>query len=66
MNNKISDKDKIAWGNFLKKKESLPNKDNLAEKKNNIKTYTFDLHGFSLTEANLKINDLIYNSYEKE
>ena len=65
LNNKISNKDKIAWENFLKKKESLPNKDILAEKKNNIKTYIFDLHGFSLTEANLKINDLIYNSYEK-
>ena len=65
MNNKISDKDKIDWENFLKKNESLPNKDNLTEKKNNIKTYSFDLHGYSLTDANLKINDLIYNSYEK-
>ena len=65
LNNKISDKDKIAWENFLKKKESLPNKDNLTEKKNNIKTYSFDLHGYSLADANLKIKDLIYNSYEK-
>ena len=65
LKNKISDKDKIDWENFLKKNESLPNKDNLTEKKNNIKTYSFDLHGYSLTEANLKINDLIYNSYEK-
>ena len=65
LNNKISDKDKIDWENFLKKNESLPNKDNLIEKKNKIKTYSFDLHGYSLTDANLKINDLIYNSYEK-
>ena len=65
LNNKISDKDKIDWENFLKKNESLPNKDNLTEKKNNIKTYSFDLHGYSLADANLKIKDLIYNSYEK-
>ena len=65
MNNKISDKDKIDWENFLKKNESLPNKDNLTEKKSNTKTYSFDLHGYSLSDANLKINDLINSSYEK-
>ena len=63
MNSKISDKDKKDWENFLSNNEKLPNKDlNKKErKKNNINTY--DLHGYSLEEANNKINNLIHEAY---
>ena len=65
MNNKISDKDKKDWENFLSNDESLSNKDINFSKKENIKNRTYDLHGFSLDEANKKIKDIINNAYEK-
>ena len=64
MNSKISDKDKKDWENFLSSNDNLPNKDlNLKEKKI-IKINSFDLHGYSLEDANNKINDLIHKSYK--
>jgi DNA-nicking Smr family endonuclease len=65
LNSDISDKDKKDWENFLSNKETLPNKDTKAIKKK-LKTLSFDLHGYSLNEANQKIKNLINNSYEKE
>ena len=63
MNSKISDKDKRDWENFLTRKDSLPNKDFELSKEERIKTKSFDLHGFTLEEANFKITDLIKTSY---
>ena len=66
MNSKISDKDKKDWENFLSSNESLPNKElNLKEKKRK-KINSFDLHGYSLEDANNKINDLIHACYKNE
>ena len=66
MNSKISDKDKKDWENFLSSNESLPNKElNLKEKKRK-KINSFDLHGYSLEDANNKINDLIHTCYKNE
>ena len=64
MNSNISDKDKKDWENFLSKEESLPNKDLKISKNKKISSKLCDLHGYSLDEANKKINDLIRNSYE--
>ena len=47
----------------MSKKESLPNKDSKTLKKKD-KNRQFDLHGYSLDEANKKIRDLIINAYE--
>ena len=66
MNNRISNKDKKDWENFLSNKETLPNKDIRASRAKNLKSLTFDLHGYSLNEANSKIDYLIKNSYENE
>ena len=66
MNNRISNKDKKDWENFLSNKETLPNKDIGASRAKNLKSLTFDLHGYSLDEANSKIDYLIKNSYENE
>ena len=66
MNSKISDKDKKDWEDFLSSNENLPNKDIKLNKKINSKASTFDLHGYSLDGANKKINDLIFEAYEKE
>ena len=65
MSNKISDKDKKDWENFLSNNESLRDKDINFSKKEIIKNKTYDLHGFTLDEANKKIKDIINNAYEK-
>ena len=64
MNNDISDKDKKDWENFLSKDERLPNKDINNPKIKKFSSKTCDLHGYSLDEANKKINNLILNAYE--
>ena len=65
MSNKISDKDKKDWEDFLSKDESLPDKDVKHTKEEIIKTQKFDLHGYSLEEANSKVKSLINESYKK-
>ena len=66
MNNKISDKDKKDWEEFLSSEENLPDKDSSISKKKNQKIKTFDLHGYSLNDANKKIRDLIFEAYKKQ
>ena len=65
MNSKISDKDKKDWEDFLSSNENLPNKDLNSKQKTNKKIYTFDLHGYSLDDANKKTEDLIWDAYNK-
>ena len=64
MTDNISEKDKKDWENFLSKNENLPNKDLKVSKEKNIKTKVCDLHGYSLEDANKKMNDLIHLSFE--
>tara|TARA_A100001011_G_scaffold82457_1_gene85897 strand:+ start:649 stop:1068 length:420 start_codon:yes stop_codon:yes gene_type:complete len=64
LNRNISDKDKKDWENFLSKDDGLPNKDLEISKNKKITSKICDLHGYSLDEANKKVNDLICNSYE--
>ena len=63
MNDKISDKDKKEWEKFLSSKEKLPNKDLKFSKEKTQKIRSLDLHGYSLQEANLKIENFIQQSY---
>ena len=65
MNSKISDKDKKDLENFLSNKEKLQYKENIFKKDRIVKIKTLDLHGYSLDEANDKINNLIRNSYNQ-
>ena len=65
MNDKISDKDKLDWENFLKSKEKLIDKD---YKDKNIKLYStrsIDLHGYTLDEANKTIEDFINTAFSE-
>jgi len=66
LNNKISDKDRKDWENFLNNKENIPDKDDYLKAKKDNQVYHFDLHGYSLDEANKKIKDVIYDAYFKE
>ena len=64
MNDKISEKDKQDWDNFISKKEKLPNKDNNSKKVKNQKVRSLDLHGYTLDQANKKIKDFIIENYK--
>ena len=66
MNNNISDKDKKDWEKFLSEKETLIDKDDNLKKNNETKTIRFDLHGYSLDQANKEINKLINYSYDQK
>ena len=66
MNNKISDKDKRDWQNFISSEEKIYNKDSSLSQtrtyKDEIKT--IDLHGFSLENANKTIDEFISRCFE--
>ena len=64
MNDKILDKDKQAWENFLSGDEKLDNKDFKLNKKKTLKIKNIDLHGYTLQEANKTIQEFINNSYD--
>ena len=66
MNSKISDKDKKDWENFLSNNEKLVDKDKSSILKKKYITNSFDLHGFSLNDANKKIYELIVAAYNQE
>ena len=63
MNRRISDKDKKDWENFLQNKEKLSDKEEKFKTKKRINSRTFDFHGYSLDEANQKIEELIGEAY---
>ena len=65
MNSKVSDKDKKDWESFLSNNEKLKNKDEKFIAKNIYKSLTLDLHGYSLEDANKKIDNLIRSSYDQ-
>ena len=66
MTNKISEKDKKDWENFLSKNEKLPNKDFKKDIKLSFKTRSIDLHGYTLEEANKSIENFIIKSYQEK
>ena len=65
MKNKLSDKDKKDWQNFLNSSEKLQAKEE--DKPNNqaISEKSIDLHGYTLQEANEEISKFIDNCYLK-
>ena len=65
MNSKVSDKDKKDWERFLFNNEKLENKDEKLVTKKIHKSLTLDLHGYSLEDANKKIDNLIRSSYDQ-
>ena len=64
MNSKISDKDKKDWIDFLSNNETLTDKDENFKKQKIKKPFSFDLHGYSLDEANKKIKSIVWDAYE--
>jgi len=64
LNDKISDKDKKDWEEFLSSKEKLPNKDLNFKKRKILKIKHIDFHGFTLEQANLTITKFIDVCYK--
>jgi len=66
LNNKLSDKDKRDWQNFISSEEKVLNKDlslsQIKTEKNLVKT--IDLHGFSLENANRTIDEFINRCFK--
>ena len=57
---KISDKDKEDWKKFIDSNDKLINKDlNNQSIKKNLKNKSIDLHGYTLENANITIDDFI-------
>ena len=63
MINKLSDKDKKDWQNFLNSSEKLQAKEEDKSKNQVISEKSIDLHGYTLKEANEEISKFIDNCY---
>ena len=63
MSNDISKKDKKDWEKFINSNEKLPNKDFKNLEKKTFNTRSIDLHGYTLDEANLKIENFIKDAF---
>ena len=66
MNKKLSNKDKKDWEKFVNSKGAIQDKDLQSTKKDfSYIEKIIDLHGYSLEEANIKIEKFILSSFEK-
>tara|TARA_B100001250_G_scaffold46243_1_gene36230 strand:- start:2710 stop:3135 length:426 start_codon:yes stop_codon:yes gene_type:complete len=63
LDDKISDKDKKDWDNFISSNETLPNKDLRTQNKIQFKTRSIDLHGYTLDQANNIIEQFINQAF---
>ena len=67
--NNITSQDKKDWEDFLRKKDSIPDKEIDNHKKNNKfdqqKLQILDLHGFSLQDANDEVSNFINKAFLK-
>ena len=60
----LSDKDIDTWQEYIKNPSDITDKEqSQSQIKNNLRNYRFeyDLHGHTLTGANNKVKEIIYN-----
>ena len=65
MTNKLTDKDKKDWQDFLNSSKKLQSKDIDEPNKLKILELSIDLHGLTLDEANKEISEFIKNCHLK-
>tara|TARA_B100001027_G_C16038725_1_gene228894 strand:- start:20 stop:433 length:414 start_codon:yes stop_codon:yes gene_type:complete len=63
LTNKLSNKDKKDWQNFLNSSEKLLSKDIDQTTNKKIFEKSIDLHGYTLEEANKEISKFVENCY---
>ncbi len=66
MNKKLSNKDIKDWKNFIEGNEKIQNKDISKDEIKFKKEATIDLHGFSLDQANSRVEKFIIDCFEKK
>ena len=66
MSDKISEKDKKDWENFISSKDKIPNKDLKAQSNYIAKSRSIDLHGYNLEQANKTVEKFILNAFENK
>ena len=68
MNKKLSDKDLKDWNKFVKSKDKINPKDefNNTPINKNKSTFTIDLHGYGLDQANKFVEKTINECFEKQ
>ena len=68
MSKKLSDKDLKAWNKFVKSKDKINPKDELIKTSinKNKSTFTIDLHGYGLDQANKFVEKTINECFEKQ
>ena len=63
MSQDLPDKDKKDWDAFLASNNKLKDKDQIEIKKDSFQIKSLDLHGYTLEEANKKVEEFIHTSY---
>ena len=66
MNKKLSNKDLKDWKNFVEGNEKVQNKDYIRDEIKYKEEATLDLHGFSLDQANSKVEKFIVDCFNKK
>ena len=66
MNKKLSNKDLKDWKNFVEGNEKVQNKDYIIDEIKYKQEATIDLHGFSLDQANSKVEKFIVDCFNKK
>ena len=66
MNKKLSNKDLKDWKNFVEGNEKVQNKDYIRDEIKYKDEATLDLHGFSLDQANSKVEKFIVDCFNKK
>ena len=61
----FSDKDKRDWEDFVSNRDKLHDKDEIKIEKKINKIKSLDLHGYTLDQANKKVEKFITQSYEQ-
>ena len=62
----ISQDDISAWENYTKNPTDIIDKDDIQTNKQlNLQRFRYDLHGFTLTEANKKVREIILSCSKK-
>jgi len=55
----LSQKDKKTWEDYIKDPSDIYDKDKYNQKITRKERYKFDLHGFTLDEANKKVKEIL-------
>ena len=64
---KLSTKDKKTWDEFINNPSNIYDKDNNNSKIHNKKNrFKFDLHGFTLDKANIKVKEIILFCFDNK